>query len=67
MDRKEEITDFEREILDLIKINSRIMQQEMCNITGAGRTTITNNLRKMKENNLIERIGSDRKGYWKIL
>ena len=67
VDRKEQITDFEKEILDLIKINSKITQQEMCKITGAGRTTITNNLRKLKQNNLIERVGSDRKGYWKIL
>ena len=39
----------------------------MCKITGVGRTTITNNLRRLKQNNIIERIGTDRNGYFKIL
>ena len=67
MDRKEQISDFEKEIISLIKTNSKITQQEMCKITGAGRTTVTNNLRRLKQNNIIKRIGSDRNGYWKIL
>lgn len=67
VDRKEQISDFEKEIISLIKTNSKITQQEMCKITGAGRTTVTNNLRRLKQNNIIERIGSDRNGYWKIL
>lgn len=67
VDRKEQMSEFEKEIISLIKTNSKITQQEMCKITGAGRTTITNNLRRLKQNNIIERIGSDRNGYWKIL
>lgn len=54
-------------VISLIKGNSRITQKEMCKITGAGRTTITNNLRRLKQNNIIERIGTDRNGYFKIL
>ena len=65
MDRSGQKT--EDEIISLIKGNSRITQKEMCKITGAGRTTITNNLRRLKQNNIIERIGTDRNGYFKIL
>lgn len=67
VDRKEQMSEFEKEIISLIKTNSKITQQEMCKITGVGRTTITNKLRRLKQNNIIERIGSDRNGYWKIL
>ncbi len=31
-----------------------------------GRTTVTNNIRKLKDENKIKRIGSDRKGYWEV-
>lgn len=30
------------------------------------RKTVSQKLKKMKEKGVIERIGSDRKGYWKI-
>ena len=31
------------------------------------RKTVSLRLKMLKENGLIERIGSDRKGYWKLL
>ena len=31
------------------------------------RGAITLNLKQLKDKNVIERIGSDKKGYWKIL
>ena len=30
------------------------------------RKTVSQRLKEMKEKDIIERIGSDRKGYWKI-
>lgn len=39
----------------------------MCQIIGVGRTAITNHIKKMKGKNILERVGSDRNGYWKIL
>lgn len=34
---------------------------------GIGRTTVTDNIKKLKDEGFIERVGSDRNGYWKIL
>lgn len=54
-------------ILYLIKKNPRITQTMMSNELGFARSTISSNIRKMKEQGIIERIGSDRNGYWKTL
>ncbi len=54
-------------ILYLIKENLRITQTMMSNELGFARSTISSNIQKMKEQGIIERIGSDRNGYWKIL
>lgn len=54
-------------ILYLIKENPRITQTMMSNELGFARSTISSNIQKMKKQGIIERIGSDRNGYWKIL
>ena len=38
----------------------------MSNKLGVVRSTISLNIQKMKEKGIIERRGSDRKGYWTI-
>ena len=70
MDRREQISELKTiddKILYLIKQNPNITQMKMCVIIGVGRTAITNHIKKMKDTNIIERVGSDRNGYWKIL
>ena len=70
MDRngqKNETETIDSQIIKLMKQNPQITQVEICEITGFRRSTITNHIRKLKETHVIERIGSDRKGYWKIL
>lgn len=54
-------------ILYLIKENPRITQTMMSNELGFARSSISSNIQKMKKQGIIERIGSDRNGYWKIL
>lgn len=70
VDRREQISELKTiddKILYLIKQNPNITQMKMCELIGVGRTAITNHIRKMKDTNIIERVGSDRNGYWKIL
>ena len=70
MDRngqKNETETIDSQIIKLMKQNPHITQAEICEITGFRRSTITNHIRKLKETHVIERIGSDRKGYWEIL
>ena len=70
VDRNEIIKNMEStqdKILYLIKENPRITQTMMSNELGFARSTISSNLQKLKEKGIIDRIGSDRNGYWKIL
>ena len=54
-------------ILYLIRENPRITQIMMSNELKLARSTISSNLQKLKQKGIIERIGSDRNGYWKIM
>ena len=47
--------------------NPRISVVEIANQTGKPRRTIENNVKKLKEMNIIDRIGSDKTGEWKIV
>ncbi len=53
-------------ILKEIYQNVEITHIELSKKTGLGTSTITNNIRKLKELRLLIRIGSERKGYWSI-
>ena len=70
VDRSEQIINAEStqdKILYLIKQNPSITQEKMAKELGFVRSGIAKNIKKMKENGLIERVGSDRNGYWKII
>ena len=63
----EKVTDIEATILELISNNPTITTSKLADMLSVTRKTISAHMKIMKENNVIERIGSDRKGYWKIL
>ena len=63
----ENCTDNEIKLLELLKINPNITQVELSNKLNVSRRTISTLLANLKEKKKIERVGSDRKGYWKIL
>ena len=46
--------------------NPKSSISELSNETGLSERTIKNHLKLLKDLNLIERVGSDRNGYWKI-
>ncbi len=54
-------------ILILIKADPQITQQELMNKTGLTRRGIEWNLKKLKEEGRIRRIGPDKGGRWKVL
>ena len=63
----EKVTDIEAKILELISDDSAITTSKLADMLSVTRKTISTHIKIMKKNNVIERIGSDRKGYWKIL
>lgn len=56
----------EKSIYEAIRINPLITVEELIKVTNFGQTTINKTIKKLKELNLIERIGSNKSGYWKI-
>ena len=58
----------EKNIIELIKSNSSITIKEISIILNKEYSTIRKSIRKLKqEKKIIERIGSDKNGYWKII
>ena len=53
-------------ILEIIASNPKVTQIELSKITGLTTRGIEWNLSKLKAKGLIERIGPDKGGYWRI-
>lgn len=57
----------QEKILELIKENSNITQAEMAEKLGITRDAISYNIKYLKDNGIIDRVGSNKRGSWKIL
>ena len=53
-------------ILKKVEENLWISKLEIASLLGMGKTTTQNAIVKFKKLNLIERIGSNKTGYWKV-
>ena len=60
------VTVNQQKIIDAIKANPYITQEELADIVGIVRKNIIANMKKLQENGLIKRIGADKNGYWQI-
>lgn len=60
------LSGLQQEILSRMKNNFDITYSEMETALKKDRTTIMRNVKQLKEMNLIDRIGSDRAGHWKV-
>lgn len=54
-------------ILDAIKSNPKITQNELMEVTSLTRRGVEWNLAKPKEKDIIKRIGPSKGGYWKVV
>ena len=57
----------QKQIIENILIDPKITYNELADITEKTRETIRVHIKKLKELNLIKRIGPDKGGYWEIL
>lgn len=57
----------QKQIIELLKENPEITVKEIADKLGKNETTIVRNIGKLKEQELVERIGSDKSGYWKTV
>ncbi|MDR0507030.1 MAG: Fic family protein [Dysgonamonadaceae bacterium] len=54
-------------ILEIIKKNPKVTQKELADLTELSRRGVEWNITQLKKGKIIERIGGDRGGYWKII
>ena len=63
----EKVTDVtEKRIIELLKDNSKYKTAELAEMLDISRKTVSIKLKNLREKGVIERVGSDRKGYWNI-
>jgi len=53
-------------IINLITVNPKTTTKNIISATGLTRRGLEYQLKKLKETGKIERIGSDKGGYWKV-
>lgn len=61
------LSETDKKVLTLIKSNPRIKRLVMISSLQIGKSTLDRSLKKLKDAGLLERIGSNKTGYWKIL
>ena len=61
-----DISEKEGAILAIIRKNTKITIGDMVKETGFSRPTVTRALAALKKKRVLERVGSDKTGYWKI-
>lgn len=66
-DKTKKLNPTRQRIMEEIRNNPNITQPQLISLIGIGRTAIQNNITFLRENGYIERVGSNKKGYWKVL
>ena len=56
----------EKRIIELLNDNSKYKTTELAEKLDISRKTVSIKLKNLREKGIIERVGSDRKGYWNI-
>ena len=56
----------EEKILRCIEVNQKITRKELSEIIGVSESTIYREINKLQKEKRIERIGSNKDGYWKV-
>jgi len=54
-------------VFNLITQNNKITAVEISKLLNISLSTVKRKIKKLKEKNIIERVGSDKTGYWKII
>lgn len=62
----QKVTVNQKRIIEAIRQNPFITQEELAEIVGISRKSIIQNMKKLQENHFIERVGADKNGHWEI-
>ena len=61
------ITANQRRILEAVKENPFVTQEELAQIVGIAKLNINKNMKKLQEQGRVQRVGADKNGFWKVL
>ena len=61
------LSKLQQEIVNIILEKPNVTQTDIAKKIKVSRQSIATNIKELKENAVIERVGSNKKGYWKIL
>lgn len=64
---KVKLNSSQQKILDAMRDDHNVTHRQLMAIVGIGKTAVQNNVTFLRKNGYIERIGSNKNGYWKIL
>lgn len=71
VDATENVTDASQKtsqkIIDLIKEDPCISTSKMAEIIGVDRRNIARNIKKLKEQGAVRRVGPDKGGFWEVI
>ena len=62
----DEVTDTERRILDKLRIDPGYSYVMIAETLGISKKTVAAHVKSLKEKGVIERVGNNKTGYWKI-
>ena len=57
----------QKKILEEIKKNTFVTQEELAEIVGITRKSIIENMKKLQNQKIIKRVGADKNGHWEII
>ena len=60
------VKDSENIIINILKLNPNITQNQITKQTSIPLRTVKRTMKQLKDKKIIERVGSDKKGYWKV-
>ena len=60
------INEADKQILEKLKATPTLTAEILSKVFGVAQRTIERDLRNLKENGYIERVESDKTGYWKV-
>ena len=66
-DYKIPLSKIQQEILNIIIEKPNVTQSDIAKKLEISRQSVATNIKELKDSNVIERIGANKKGYWKIL
>ena len=65
--QKDKITKRQQEVINVILDNKRLTRRELADALKINESAVQKHINQLKAKKIIQRIGSDREGYWKVI